>query len=66
MSGAMALIVVALPFVSAMVLALVASWRIGAWINAASASLQFVVAFALAWRTGAAEAHLVLLTASWQ
>jgi hydrogenase-4 component F len=62
MSGALALIVVALPFISAMVLALVASWRIGAWINTASASLQFVAAFALAWRTGVAEAHLVLLT----
>ena len=61
-SGALPLIVVALPFVSAMVLALVASWRIGAWINAGSASLQFVVAFALARRTGVAEAHLVLLT----
>jgi hydrogenase-4 component F len=62
MSGALALIVVALPFISAMMLAFVASWRIGAWINTGSASLQFVVACALAWRTGVAEAHLVLLT----
>lgn len=62
MNGALAVIVVALPFISAVALALVASWRIGAWINTGSASLQFVVAFALAWRTGVAEAHLVLLT----
>jgi hydrogenase-4 component F len=61
-SGALALIVVALPFISAIVLAFIASWRIGAWINTGSTSLQFVVAFALAWRTGVAEAHLVLLT----
>jgi hydrogenase-4 component F len=62
MSGALALIVVALPFISAMVLAMIASWRIGAWINTGSASLQFIVAFPLAWRTGVAEAHLALLT----
>ena len=51
-----------LPFISAVALALVASWRIGAWINTGSASLQFVVAFALAWSAGTAETHLVLLT----
>jgi hydrogenase-4 component F len=55
--------VVALPFVTAAVLAAVASWRIGTWINAGSASLQFVVACLLVSRAGAAETHLVLLTA---
>ena len=55
--------VVALPFVTAAVLAAVASWRIGTWINAGSASLQFVVACLLVSRADAAETHLVLLTA---
>lgn len=56
-------IVVALPFVSAAVLSVVASWRIATWFNAGSASLQFVVACALAWQLRTAAAHLVLLTA---
>ena len=56
-------IVVALPFVSAAVLAMVASWRIAIWFNAGSASLQFVVAFALAWQVPTAATHLAVLTA---
>ena len=55
--------VVALPFVTAAVLASVAPWRIGAWISAGSASLQFLVACLLVSRTDAAETHLVMLTA---
>ena len=56
-------IVVALPFVSAAVLSVVASWRIAIRFNAGSASLQFVVACALAWQVRTAATHLVLLTA---
>ena len=63
MTRAIPVAVVALPFVTAAVLAAVASWRIGTWINAGSASLQFVVACLLVSRAGAAETHLVLLTA---
>jgi hydrogenase-4 component F len=58
-----AAIVVALPFASAAVLALVASWRIATWINASSASLQFAVACALAWQTRTAATYLIVLTA---
>jgi hydrogenase-4 component F len=61
-SGALPLIVVVLPFVSAAVLASMESWRMGAWINTGSASLQFVAACALAWSAGTAETQLVLLT----
>jgi hydrogenase-4 component F len=53
---------IALPFVSAATLATIGSWRVGTWINAVSASLQFVVACMLVSHTGAAETHLVLLT----
>ena len=63
MSSAIPVAVVALPFVTSAVLATVASWRIGAWINAGSASVQFVVACALVSHAGAAETHLVMLTA---
>ena len=70
MSGVLLILVVALPFASAALLALVASWRIGTLINAGSASLQFVVACALAWHAGAAAALVVLtafvaMTTSW-
>jgi hydrogenase-4 component F len=61
--GAIPATVVALPFVTAALLAVVASWRIGTWINAGSASLQFVVACALVAHAGAAKTHLVMLTA---
>jgi formate hydrogenlyase subunit 3/multisubunit Na+/H+ antiporter MnhD subunit len=61
--GVIPVIVVALPFVSAAVLAMVASWRIAIWFNAGSASLQFVVAFALAWQVPTAATHLAVLTA---
>jgi hydrogenase-4 component F len=63
MNSAIPVAVVALPFVTAAVLAVVASWRIGAWINAGSASLQVVAAGLLVSRAGAAAAHLVMLTA---
>jgi hydrogenase-4 component F len=62
-SAAIPIIAVALPFVSAAVLAVVGPWRIGTWINAGSASLQFVVACALVSHGDAAATHLVLLTA---
>jgi hydrogenase-4 component F len=69
-SGVLLILVVALPFASAALLALVAAWRIGTLINAGSASLQFVVACALAWHAGAAAALVVLtafvaMTTSW-
>ena len=63
---------VLLPFFTAVVLALVPSWRLGGRINAGSATLQFLLACALPWRLGASgpmllvdglAAHLVLLTA---
>lgn len=63
MTSAIPVVVVALPFISAAVLAAVASWRLGAWINAASASLQFVVACVLVWRAGTIPTYLVVLTA---
>jgi hydrogenase-4 component F len=56
-------IVVVLPLASAVLLAVVASWRVGAWINAGSASLQFLVACALVWHSSVAATHVVLLTA---
>jgi hydrogenase-4 component F len=55
--------VVALPLVSAAVLATVASWRIATWINAGSASLQFVMACLLVWHSGTAATQLVVLNA---
>jgi hydrogenase-4 component F len=54
---------VALPFASALALALIASWRMGAWINAGSASLQFIAAGVLVWQVETAEARLAALTA---
>lgn len=64
-------VVIALPFASAAVLALVGSWRIGIWINAGSATLLLLLAALLPWhlhapvpllRIGAPETQLVLLT----
>jgi hydrogenase-4 component F len=63
MTGAISVILIALPFAAAAVLAATASWRIGAWINAIASSLQFAVACALLWLGDAPEAYLVLLTA---
>ena len=64
-------VVIALPFASAAVLALVGSWRIGIWINAGSATLLLLLAALLPWHLhapvpllhiGAPETQLVLLT----
>jgi hydrogenase-4 component F len=55
--------VVALPIAAALLLALTASWRIGTWINAGFASLQFVVACGLAWQSASVATHLAVLTA---
>ena len=63
MSNTIPSVVVLLPLASAVLLAAIASWRIGVWINAGSASLQFVVACALVWHSDVAAAHLVVLTA---
>ncbi len=63
MSSAIPVIVVTLPLASAAVLAVVASWRAAIWINAGSASLQFVAACALMWHSGEAATTLVLLNA---
>ncbi len=63
MMGSVPVIVVGLPFASALVLALIASWRIGVWVNAGSASLQLIAAGSLAWQAGTAESALVVLTA---
>ena len=63
MSGVIPFIIVVLPLLSAVALALIASWRIGAWVNAATASLQFVVACALAALAGSPATQPVLLTA---
>jgi hydrogenase-4 component F len=62
-SSVIPVMVVALPLVSAAVLATVASWRITTWINAGSASLQFVVACLLVWHSSTAATQLVMLTA---
>jgi hydrogenase-4 component F len=57
-------IVVALPFASAALLAFIASWRAGVWINAVSASLLFVLACLLPSRLDTVlPAHMALLTA---
>ena len=63
MTGAIPFIMVLLPLLSAVVLALIASWRISAWVNAATASLQFVVACVLAAWVESPAAQPVLLTA---
>jgi len=60
------------PFLAAVGLALVASWRLGAWINAGAATLGFAAACALPWQVGHVgplllvdrlAAHFALLTA---
>ncbi len=57
-------IVVALPFASAVLLACIGAWRAGVWINAASATLGFLLACLLPWQFRTAlPAHLALLTA---
>src|SRR5947209_6405561 len=64
-------IVVAMPFLAAAILAAIPSWRIGMRVNAGAAVLTFVLACALPWRAGTANAilladplavHLVLLS----
>ena len=71
MTDALPIIIVALPFASAALLASIASWRIGIWINAGSAGLLFLLACLLPWQphaptlllhVGLPETHLVLLT----
>lgn len=47
------LVVVLLPFASAVALALIASWRIGSWLNAGCASLLVVAACLLPWHLDA-------------
>jgi hydrogenase-4 component F len=57
-------IMVTLPFASAALLACIGSWRAGVWINAASATLAFVLACPSPWQVPIAlPAHLALLTA---
>jgi hydrogenase-4 component F len=63
LTGALSLLLIAVPFASALALALIASWRVGVWVNAGSARLQFVVACMLAWHTGADRPRLAALTA---
>jgi hydrogenase-4 component F len=62
MKGAVPIIVVVLPFASALVLALIASWRIGGWVNAGSASLQFIATGVLMWQADTAASRVALLT----
>ncbi|HEY2256559.1 MAG TPA: hypothetical protein VGI11_13055, partial [Variovorax sp.] len=63
MSSAIPMMVVALPVVSAAVLAAIASWRIATWINAGSASIQFAMACLLVWHSSTAATQLVVLNA---
>jgi hydrogenase-4 component F len=62
-NSALPMSVVALPFVSAVVLSLVGSWRMATTTNAVAATAQFLVACGLPWFVAATEAYLVLLTA---
>jgi hydrogenase-4 component F len=62
-SSAILIMVVALPLVSAAVLATVGSWRVATWINACTASLQFVTACLLVWHSCTAATQLVMLNA---
>jgi len=68
MNLALPILVVVLPFASAAVLGVVASWRIGSLINAASASLLFLLtcllpgAASTVLHVGPVQAHLALLT----
>jgi hydrogenase-4 component F len=63
MSGAFPFIMVLLPLLSAVALSLIASWRISAWVNVATASLQFVVGCGLAAWANSPATQPVLLTA---
>ena len=63
MTSVAAILAVALPFASALVLALVPSWRFGVRFNASSATLQFLVAGALVWQADTPASRLVALTA---
>ena len=49
MNLSLPVLVVALPSVSAMILALVPSWRTGTWVNAAAATLLFLLTCLLPW-----------------
>ncbi len=70
MTDALPIIIIALPFATAVLLGSIASWRIGIWIHAGSATLLFLLACLLPWQphaptlldVGAPETHLVLLT----
>lgn len=71
MIDALPVIIVALPFASAALLASIASWRMGILINAGAAALLFLLACLLPYQTyapltllhiGPPETHLVLLT----
>src|SRR3954469_23033142 len=68
----LATLLVLVPFVTAAVLAVVRSWRNGAWINGGAAVLEFLLACTLPWQVGSSgpmlfvdgfSAHLALLTA---
>jgi hydrogenase-4 component F len=64
MSLTFPVIVVALPFAAAVLLACTGSWRAGVGINAAAATLVFILACPLPWRLGnALPALMALLTA---
>lgn len=70
MNGLLPDLIVILPFMAAAAVALIPSWRIGAWTAAASTTLSFLLSCALAWHraaipplaAGVAQVHLVLLT----
>lgn len=63
MSNAVVGIVVALPFASAVLLAAIASWRVGIWINVGTSGLQFIAAGALVWGSDTVVTRLAALTA---
>jgi NADH:ubiquinone oxidoreductase subunit 2 (subunit N) len=58
-NGTLAFAVVALPFLASGALALIASWRVGGWINAACATVLFILSCGLPWD---ARGNLVRLT----
>ncbi|MSO90136.1 MAG: hydrogenase 4 subunit F [Acetobacteraceae bacterium] len=49
-----------LPFLAAILLALIPSWRIGAWVNAAAATAGFLLACTLPWKIGHVGAFLLV------
>jgi formate hydrogenlyase subunit 3/multisubunit Na+/H+ antiporter MnhD subunit len=66
--GVLPVAVAALPFATAAALALVAFWRIGTLINAASTTVVFLLSCALPWRTADHLAQLtafIAMTTSW-